>query len=375
MSQSKRKSRRSTLRLESLEARNLLSLLITDKPTLEVQPAPPRVVRDHQGIRIIQPATIHVSGTAQPNVPGSAQSQIAIFAEDRDGSLVNNGLPLANATPDFLGRYQASFALPSTTRRDINFLVALESATGALHASVSSESTGISGLSGNLTINGTALNSLSGTLALDPGSPTSLTATATGTATASARTGAISNGAGAIGSATPGATASTQVDLTATATISNPPGTAARTGAISNGAGAIAPTTGTFTQIGSATLGATTSTQVTFIQEFAASDPVKVRIPQSFGLHFHSSDEIARVHGERVPQPRWSIAHQVIRGVDSNKSWGSFRERTRAERVQGSGGHDARGADHEPVHDRVFRVLARLLRKYTLRRLINLPRR
>ena len=288
MNQSKRKSRRSTLRLESLEARNLLSLLITDKPTLEVRPTPPRVVRDHQGIRIVQPATIQVFGTANPNIPGSAQFQIAIFAEDRDGNLVNDGRPLANATPDFLGRYQASFALPSTTRRDINFLVALESGTGALPASVSSESTGISGLSGNLTINGTALNSLNGSLALNPGSLTNLTAT-----------------------------------------ISNPPGTtlsggiateSARTGVILNGAGAIAPTTGTFTQVGSATLGATTSTQVTFIQEFAASDPVKVRIHQSPGLHFHSPGEIARIHGERVPQPRWSITHQGIRGVDSTKS-------------------------------------------------------
>ena len=244
MNQNKRKSRRLALHLDSLETRNLLSLLITDKPTLEVQPDPPRVVRDHHGIRIVQPATIQAFGTAQPNVPGSAQFQIAIFAEDRDGNLVNNGRPLANATPDFLGRYRASFALPSTTRRDINFLVALETGTGALPASLSTESSGISGLNGTLAINGTALNSLNSSLALNPGTLTNLTAT-----------------------------------------ISNPPGTTlsggtategARTGAILNGVGAIAPTTGTFTQIGSATLGGTTSTQVTFIQEFAASDPVQV---------------------------------------------------------------------------------------------------
>ena len=288
MNQNKRKSRRSALHLESLEARNLLSLLITDKPTLEVQPAPPRVVRDHQGIRIVQPATIQVFGTAQPNIPGSAQFQIAIFAEDRNGNLVNDGRPLASATPDFLGRYQASLALPSTTRRDVNFLVALESATGALPASLSTESTGISGLNGTLAINGTALNSLNSSLALNPGSLTNLTAT-----------------------------------------ISNPPGTtlsggtateSARTGAILNGAGAIAPTTGTFTQVGSATLAATTSTQVTFIQEFAASDPVQVRIHQSPGFLFHPSSVIRQVHGERVPQPRWLMAHQVIRGVNPIKS-------------------------------------------------------
>ncbi len=114
-------------RLESLEERNLLSL-IGSKPTLFVENGPGVRNLRHGGVSIIQPANIHVSGDAQPGAPGTTV-QVSIFAEDRAGNIVNGGAPLATTTPDALGRYSAVVSLPSTTRRDVNFLVARETAS------------------------------------------------------------------------------------------------------------------------------------------------------------------------------------------------------------------------------------------------------
>ena len=78
-------------RVESLEDRNLLTL-IGSKPTLEITNSPG--VRSHgSAIYITQPAVIQVSGTAQPGPAGSTAT-VSIFAEDSSGNLVNGGRPL-----------------------------------------------------------------------------------------------------------------------------------------------------------------------------------------------------------------------------------------------------------------------------------------
>src|SRR2546421_538220 len=124
-------TRRASIQPESLEGRELLSLLINAKPTLEVHPTPPSVRPFHGGaVAIVQPANIRVFGTAQP--PIGFDATIDIFAEDRFGQIVNGGLPLATTTPDALGRYNAVVSLPSTIRKDVNFLVAFETVTGSI---------------------------------------------------------------------------------------------------------------------------------------------------------------------------------------------------------------------------------------------------
>src|SRR6516162_5731002 len=65
-----RNTRSRSLRIESLESRNLLSL-IGSKPTLDVVDGPG--VHHHRGgtVFITQPATIQVVGNAQPGAPGT----------------------------------------------------------------------------------------------------------------------------------------------------------------------------------------------------------------------------------------------------------------------------------------------------------------
>ena len=152
-------SRRVTALLESLETRSLLSL-ISAPPTLEVLPSPGVRFNREGGISITQPAAIHVYGTAQPGAPGTTV-QVSIYAEDSEGNLVNGGAPLATVTPDFLGKYSAVVSLPSMLRKDVNFLVARETASATETAS--------------LTINGTTVNNLSGSVQVDPGTLTGLT--------------------------------------------------------------------------------------------------------------------------------------------------------------------------------------------------------
>ena len=109
MAKNDRSSRSRFVRLESLEDRNLLSL-IGSKPTLDVVDAP-GVKHQHNGaIYITQPAVLQVQGNAQPGAAGTT-TLVSIYAEDSSGNLVNGGQPLATATPDSLGRYHTLVAL------------------------------------------------------------------------------------------------------------------------------------------------------------------------------------------------------------------------------------------------------------------------
>jgi X-X-X-Leu-X-X-Gly heptad repeat protein len=201
------------LGLESLESRNLLTL-IGSAPTIAVLNGPHVHHYRSGAVNIVQPAHIQVYGTAQP---GNANTLVAvsIFAEDRGGNIVNNGQPLAVVTPDALGRYHATINLPSNIRKDVNFLVAREDAI----------STEVS----QLAINGTTFTSTSGTLTNGTGTLNASTSTlAGGTGTLGAQTGTLAGGTGTLG---------------------------AQTGTLAGGTGTLGAQTGTFLQTGTVTLG------------------------------------------------------------------------------------------------------------------------
>src|SRR3954452_19971343 len=138
--------RTASLQMESLENRDLLSVLINAKPTLEVVPEGHRVTQSHGAISIIQPTPITVTGTAQPPAP-NVQVVVQIFAKDANGNLVNSGAPLATAVPDFSGQYTATLSLPSRLRGDVNSLFAREVAVGTLGSTLQINPTTLSGLS------------------------------------------------------------------------------------------------------------------------------------------------------------------------------------------------------------------------------------
>jgi len=201
------------LSLESLESRNLLTL-IGSAPTIAVLNGPHVHHYRSGAVNIVQPANIQVYGTAQP---GNANTLVAvsIYAEDRGGNIVNNGQPLAVVTPDALGRYHATINLPSNIRKDVNFLVAREDAV----------STEVS----QLAINGTTFTSTSGSLTNGTGTLNASTSTlAGGTGTLAAQTGTLAGGIGTL---------------------------AAQTGTLAGGTGTLAAQTGTFLQTGTVTLG------------------------------------------------------------------------------------------------------------------------
>jgi hypothetical protein len=292
-------ARRLAIRPESLETRELLSLLINAKPTLEVHPTPPSVRRAHNGaFSIVQPANIHVFGTAQP--PIGFNTTIDIFAEDRTGQIVNGGLPLATATPDQLGRYSATVSLPSTIRKDVNFLVAFETVTGSITSNLTINPTTLSGLNSNLAINGTTLVNFNGQLTINAGTLSNLAATianpngtisnlsgpitiAAGT-TVGGITGSVVTPAGTTLTLTNGTITTTGGTLSAlTGTLTVPAGTtvtigaqtgtigaidgniallggsiSGTTGTLTGQSGTLGASTGTFTQTGSGTLGAQT---------------------------------------------------------------------------------------------------------------------
>jgi X-X-X-Leu-X-X-Gly heptad repeat protein len=215
------------LGLESLESRNLLTL-IGSAPTIAVLNGPHVHHYRSGAVNIVQPAHIQVYGTAQP---GNANTLVAvsIFAEDRGGNIVNNGQPLAVVTPDALGRYHATINLPSNIRKDVNFLVAREDAI----------STEVS----QLAINGTTFTSTSGTLTNGTGTLNASTSTlAGGTGTLGAQTGTLAGGTGTLGAQT--------------GTLAGGTGTlGAQTGTLAGGTGTLGAQTGTFLQTGTVTLG------------------------------------------------------------------------------------------------------------------------
>lgn len=314
MSHKDRKPKRSLLNFDSLEHRNLLSVLINAKPTLHVEVDPPHVTQHHRGVYILQPTIIHVTGSAQPPAANDTV-RVDFYAEDAQGNLVNGGNPVGTATPDFLGLYKADITLPSTIRKDVNFLVARETAIGTIGSDLVINPTTLSGLTGTLGINGTTASGLVGTVA-DPGSVSTIAATQGGF------TGTVSNPAT---TSTLNATQTSILPGLITGTVSNPASTStfagtagAITGTSTNpavtsnftqtGASAIAGTTGSFSQTGTAAIAGTTGTATMNINEVAVSDPVTIYIHQPrvpiapiaiTGLHAHKTPA-PHVHAARL---------------------------------------------------------------------------
>src|SRR5262245_60521800 len=278
------------LRIEMLEDRNLLSVLINAKPTLEVLPQGNRVRGSRGGITVVQPTPITVTGTAQPPA-SNVQVVVQIFAKDANGNLVNGGAPLASAVPDFSGQYTATFSLPSRLRKDVNVLFAREVAVGTLGSTLQINPTTLSGLNGNLAIDGTTLRNLiatinnaaataaiNGTLATPATPITGIGGTITtplfpittpdGPGTAGPAVSTLLGGTG---------TLDAQVGTIVGGTVVTPASTSNLTG----GTGTIDPTTGTFTQTGTAAIAGTTGTSTLFINEVAVSEPITVLIHQS----------------------------------------------------------------------------------------------
>jgi hypothetical protein len=343
---------------EPLEARELLSLLINAKPTLDIQPGPGVHRSRGGGFVVTQPATVRVSGTAQPPIGFSAT--VEIFAQDRNGRILNGGRPLATATPDRLGRYSATLTLPSRIRRDTNSLVAFETVTGAINSNLTIDPTTVSGLNSALAINGTTLRDFNGRLTIAAGTTvggiTGVVATTAGT-TLTLSDGTITAGGGTISGlsgtltvpagtpltvgATPGTigTIAGAVAITAGGTVDGLTGTVtgligtlggstgtftqsgtgtlgAQTGTLTGATGAIDPTTGTSTQTGTAGIAGTIGTSTTPVTEFAVSDPLTVRVHVPPGLAsaagFGDGSAVPRVGATRV-HPAAEVARVFAR--------------------------------------------------------------
>jgi hypothetical protein len=284
-----RNTRSRSLRIESLESRNLLSL-IGSKPTLDVVDGPG--VHHHRGgsVFITQPATIQVVGTAQAGAPGTTTS-VSIYAEDSEGNLVNGGDPLATVTPDFLGRYNAIISLPSMIPKDVNFLVARQTSSATQTSALTINPTTISGLNGTISLDPGTLSGLTGSIAnpattltgiggtiSTPATPISDLAgtittpafpitTPAGPGTAGPSVGTLVGGSGTLGA---------QVGTLAGGTATVPATTSTLT---QTGTAAISALTGTFAN-GTGNIAATTGTSTTQLSEVATSDPVQVVIHQ-----------------------------------------------------------------------------------------------
>lgn len=284
------KRRKNSFRLESLEDRSLMSTLIAAKPTLEILPQGNRVREVRGAIYVTQPTPITVTGTATP-AGSHARSVVEIYAKDANGNLVNGGAPLATATPDFSGQYTASLSLPSRLRGDVNTLFAREVASGVFVSQIQINPTTVSGLNGNLAVDGTALNDLTATIN---------NGAAAGTVSGSILTPSTpitnlggqfnipafpTNGPGGAGTAGPAVgtmvggsgTLDPQVAIISGGTVSTP----GSTSNLVDGTGVIDPTTGTFTQTGTAAVAGTTGTSTLQINEVAVSEPITVVIHQS----------------------------------------------------------------------------------------------
>lgn len=277
--------------VESLETRSLLSVLINAKPTLEVVPRPHRVREVRDGISILQPTRVTVTGTAQPPA-ANVQVQVEIYAKDVEGNILNGGAPLATAQPDFSGQYTATFRLPSTIRKDINILFAREVAVGTLESTLRINATTLSGLSGNLNINATTLSALSAVI----NNPEAVAALAGRISNESLQIGGLAglleiftfptSTDGVPGTAGP----ATGIFAGGTGTIEEGEGTLTGTGTtpaseseLTGGTGNIAATGGTFTQTGTALIAATDGTSTLHVVEYAVSERVNVFIHQSRG--------------------------------------------------------------------------------------------
>ncbi|WP_337175671.1 hypothetical protein [Paludisphaera sp.] len=324
--------RRNRFRLESLEDRSLMSVLINAKPTLEVIPQGNRVREMRGAIYLTQPTPIAVTGTTQPPTSG-VQVLVQIFAKDANGNLVNGGAPLASATPDFSGQYTATLSLPSRLRADVNTLFARVTAVGSLVSNVQINPTTLSGLTGDLTVDGTTLRDLTATIN-NPATTGTLTGGFVTPATPiTGIGGTITTPAFPIdtpgGPGTAGPAVSTLLGGTGTldpqvGTIVggaiNSPGS---TSTLTDGTGAIDPTTGAFTQTGTAAIAATTGTSTLNISEVAVSEPITIVVHQSrpgpgSTIPVRSQEQFARgeagsrIHG-RPTGPR-ALAARALAG-------------------------------------------------------------
>ena len=268
MSMSRRSPRRRAYRVEALESRNLLTL-IGAKPTIDVVSGP-GVRRYASGaIAITQPAVLQVFGTAQPGAPGTTVS-VSIFAVNSEGNFVNEGTPLATVTPNSLGMYSANVSLPSLIRKDVNFLVARETATAVQTSSLALSGTQLTGLTGAIALNPGTLSNLNATVANSGSSLTGLGGTiSTPINTITGLGGTISNPSTTItglgGNVTTAATPISNIGGTITTDLYNittpsGPGTAGpSTGTLSGGTGTLNPQIGTISG-GTGTVTSSTST-------------------------------------------------------------------------------------------------------------------
>ncbi|MEW4570906.1 hypothetical protein AB1L88_23815 [Tautonia sp. JC769] len=150
-----------------------MSVLINAKPTVEVVADSPFVRVGHGRVVITQPTPITVVGTAQPPANNVA-TVVEVFGLDAQGNVLNNGQPLTTAPTNFLGRYRATFELPSTIRADMNSIIVRQQAVGFLDGSQTIDATTLTGLTGDLAIDGTTLENLQADLSLDPGTISNL---------------------------------------------------------------------------------------------------------------------------------------------------------------------------------------------------------
>lgn len=284
-----RRPRLPELTFEPLEARALLSLLITDRPTLSVQAIPHRVVPDHRGgFRVLGPAVVQVFGSAQPTI--NVEAQVGFFAQDLAGNILNDAQPLAVVNPNELGRYAAAVPLPASLAGQTIELVALEVANGTLASTIVIPPTALTGLSGSLQLSGAVLFGLGGALSLEPGMITNLGATlTTSSGGITGLSGGISNPGASITlsngtTGTLGSSLSTLAGGTGTLTpltgnLTGGTGIEShRLGNFTGGSGTLSASSGQFTQAGSGAVAGTTAEQSTPILEYAASDPVTLHV-------------------------------------------------------------------------------------------------
>ena len=236
--------------------------------------------------------------SAPPSLARPAQTvQVSIYAEDSEGNLVNEGDPLANVTPDFLGRYQAIVSLPSMLRKDVNYLVARETAVATQTSSLAINGTTINGLNASISNPAYTITGIGGTV-ITPATPVSNIA---GTITTPAFP--INLGGGGTGTAGP-----------ATSTLLGGSGTLnAQVGTLAGGTANVPGTTSTLSD-GTGNIAATTGTVTTQLEEVATSDPLLVLIhqPKSFAGPFTRSFATHRsISGTGVHVPSISLTHRL----------------------------------------------------------------
>lgn len=297
-----------SFRLESLETRNLLTLIVS-KPTIDAIDGPGVSHNQYGGITILQPTTIQIIGSAQPGAPGTT-TQVDIYAQDSHGTIINGGAPLATVTPDFLGIYRTTISLPTRLRADLNYVVARQTSHATEVAALAINPTTISDLHGTVSLNPGQITGFTGTIA-NPGNVLSnLGGTIITPATPiSGLGGTITTPVFPINTPLPGTAGPAVSTLLGGSGILD-----AQVATLSNGSGNLGATTSVLTQTGSATLSglngtfangvgniaATTGTSTRAVTEVAVSDPMPVLI------HQPKTPSVAANRAKTTPVPRIS---------------------------------------------------------------------